>query len=263
MSTAKCNYYNSGQIFMNKSQTTTSGQLFNFESADYLEPRFPNLVGKQGLNILRGLCSVALFIMWNMINVLISPGAQFIFMTMWGNSAALITSVLSLYISIKGSENVSSKIKRWNYLLLEFVFSMEMVITIVYWTSIHPLLNQILKEAKLDGSVYQIPLQISIHSVPLFAVCCNVVLSKIRFNPNNWTFTFIASTIFMFVNFGGSKLAGMPFYPFLPWDGSFRTYFNAVFLVLMATVLNYLCSKFIVNRLPLTPVQLTKLAKQE
>ncbi|TNV76494.1 hypothetical protein FGO68_gene9156 [Halteria grandinella] len=221
---------------------------FNYNSVDYLEPRFPRLVNKKGLNILRAICSVLLFIIWILVFVWIHPIAQIVFMTMWGNSAALITSILSLYISLKGTDNASSKIKKLNNLLLEYVFSMEMVITIVFWTVLY---DWVIAIIKAEGNERTIPLQIAIHSVPLFAVCCNVILSNVRFNPGNWKVTCVASIIFMFANYGGKQLVGQPLYPFLPWDGSFRAYLNAVILVLVATVLNYLCSKFIVNKLPL------------
>ncbi|TNV76366.1 hypothetical protein FGO68_gene17695 [Halteria grandinella] len=233
----------------------TKVESFDYNSLDYLEPRFPGLVNKQGLNILRAISSIVLLVIWVFVFAWTHPITQFVYMTMWGNTTSLITSFFSLYITIKGTENVGSKIKKWNYLLLEFVFSMEMVITVIYWTVLH---DMIMAKLKAEGNEHGIPLQIGIHSVPLIAVCCNVVLSKVRFDPGSWKITFVATTIFMFVNYGGKEFTGKPLYPFLPWDGSFRTYFNAVFLVLISTVLNYLCSRFIVNMLPLSSAKPNK-----
>ena len=88
----------------------------------------------------------------------------------------------------------------------------------------------------------------------MISVFCNVVLSKVRFNPANWIVTTVTATVFMFFNYGGKEYFGRPLYPFLPWDGSLRTYFNAVFLIGMSTVFNFAATKFIVNKLPLRPV---------
>lgn len=74
--------------------------------------------------------------------IVVGPLSQVVFMTMWGNNLTWITLVASWYETrrVENCEKANLKMRAWLLRLIEFAMSMEIVITIVYWVSIHEVL---------------------------------------------------------------------------------------------------------------------------
>ena len=71
-----------------------------------MEPRFPKVVTKETLQKIRLILGLACFALTILSLMQIHPAAQLIFMTMWGNHGAIITTALSYYITCtRGGKN--------------------------------------------------------------------------------------------------------------------------------------------------------------
>ena len=94
--------------------------------------------------------------------------------------------------------------------------------TLAYWVLLH---DHMMNELKIRGITDPLsaPRIVLIHSVPLLCVACNVVFSRVRFDPSRWWVTLGVAFAFMVLNCIVSVLANHALYYFLPWNTDMPT----------------------------------------
>ena len=73
-----------------------------------------------------------------------NPLAQFVFMTMYGNNATILSTALSYYLISKQSD---SKVKGYSLskvaqVLIEWTLAIEVTVTLAYWILLHDHMNR-------------------------------------------------------------------------------------------------------------------------
>ena len=131
--------------------------------------------------------------------------------------------------------------------LFEFSFGMQIMIVIVYWTSIHAWLMARLEAIQAHDLIV---LNYVIHILPFANIFFNVTFSNIKFRYSHVIFTILISLVFFVLNYIGVLHFnnGEPLYPFFPWATDFeKSIFNGVVLLIIASLV-YLGTCVYINK---------------
>ena len=138
------------------------------------------------------------------------------FLTLLGVSLVTISWMISTYITyakIKGVE-VSYKLRRLNHLWFEVTFSIQILITIVYWTVLHIQSQEYFK----SRGPYFVYYMIWVHTVPMIWIGAEYLLTSQIVFLRDLKYIILFGLIYSLNNFLQTKLIeGRRPYPFMTW----------------------------------------------
>lgn len=122
------------EYLLNQTDNTSAGASpLTHDSHDFLDPRYPSVIGVKGLKTLRILTIPAMLLMAGMGIYLMPWESQLVYLVMWCNYIILATALLSMQVS---SGNAS--LRKASQYLLEYTLGAEAVVTLVFWALMLP-----------------------------------------------------------------------------------------------------------------------------
>mmetsp|Transcript_844 Transcript_844/g.885 ORF Transcript_844/g.885 Transcript_844/m.885 type:complete len:150 (-) Transcript_844:33-482(-) len=132
----------------------------------------------------------------------------------------------------------------WHHALFELSLIMNIIVTVVYFSLLHDEVHAI-----FEGQPFvQVHMKI-IHLAPLLTSFVNFYLTDIVFIRRHYKALVAFGTMYLTINFIGTKMIGKPLYSFLTWKDYTSILISAAILLLGVIFFNVL-------------VQITQLIKQ-
>ncbi len=146
------------------------------------------------------LPSLALFIAEA---VSLSFWTHFIYFTLWGSNMILLSTIMSILASLERFRE-NKLIHRLTGILFEISLSMQLVITLVFWTLLLEHTREKLK-FKDENTAWLLMLHaVAVHSFPLVAISFNTAISKTVFTLGCTKHIIVMNLAYGLVNFIGS-----------------------------------------------------------
>ena len=195
------------------------------QTCSYLEPRLSSEMALSTLTMIRWAFAILCIFTWCWTIKRFGFWSQTLYLSGWGLVLSWITTLSTIYLT--SSDDQHEALKNMTYQLLQFTLSINVVITIVYWTTVHP---EIMKNDPKMQETGEYIMQWLIHTTPMICLAVNVALSRISFHYSDALTTLLLTSFYMCINFGYVKVSGNVIYHFLPWNNA-ESYKTAVFLL--------------------------------
>ena len=163
------------------------------------------------------------------------------YLTQIGVTLVSISWLISTYITyLKTSgQEISTRLRRINHLWFEVTFTIQVLITIVYWGVLHHQLGDFIK----SKGPYFIYYMIWLHSVPMVCIGTEFALTSQIVFMRDYKYILGFGLVYCLNNFLQTKLcSGRRPYPFMKWD-ELDSLVSAVVIVLFFTFKYFIVAK--------------------